>query len=120
MGAAAASAFVSNSKWCRLAHSQFAVAISAVTHIQRSSRRFRPVIRSKQIAIARTLRNGPNGILKASAFGRNFRKRIKEAHIPAYIMIIDPELSATIQRNVPLEANIHPVNAENKMETEGV
>src|SRR5262245_53737616 len=120
MGDAAALAFVSSFKWCRLAHSQFVVAISAVTHIKRSSRRFRPVISNREIAIARMLRSGPNGILKASAFGRNFRSRIREAHIPAYMMIIDPELSATIQRKVPLDANIHPVNPENKMETDGV
>jgi hypothetical protein len=30
-------------------------------------------------------------------------------------MIIEPELSATSQRKVPLDASTHPVNANNKI-----
>ena len=117
---AAASAFVSNSKWCRLAHSQFADAISAVTHIRKSTRRFRPVNSVTAIVIPTTLNTGPNGIRNASAFGLNFRSRISEAHNPAYSMIIDPDASATSHRKVPAVASSHPINANNKIAAHGV
>src|ERR1700746_1910781 len=99
---ATAFAFVSSSKWFRLAQSQLAVANSAVTDIRVSSRRFRLVISTNEITIARMLSRGPNGILRASAFGRNFRRRIRAAQTPAYKTIMEAELSVNTRRKLPL------------------
>lgn len=80
---AAASVLASDSPWRRFTHTQLAAAIRPVTHISKSSRRFRPVISARGIATPTILSAWPNGILKASAFGRDFRRRIKEAHVVA-------------------------------------
>jgi hypothetical protein len=103
--------FVSGFRRRPLAHSQFAVARSAVTHIRRASRRSRPVISIREIATPQMLSTGPKGTRKASTFGCSLRSRIKEAHIAVYKTMNVPEPTATSQRNVPLAANTHPKNA---------
>src|SRR5215469_12732063 len=105
-----ASTFDSN--WTRLplAHSQLAAAISAVTHIKRSSWRFSPVISPTAIAIPIILSTGPNGIRKASVFGRSMRKLIREAQTAAYKTIIVPAVTApeesTARRKQPRNERI--------------
>src|SRR5215469_10960007 len=108
------------SKWCRLAHSQFPVATSTVAHIKKTSRRFSPVISVRQIAIPRILSPGPNGIRISGAFECSFRRGIREAHVPRYKTMIAPELSATSQRKVPLDASTHPTRAQNRIAIAGV
>ena len=119
-GATADGVLASKPTCRRLAHSQFALAISAVTHIKRSSRRLSAVISARAIATPTILSTGPSGILKASAFGRSLRNRISEAQPPAYKTINVPEVSATSQRKVPLDASTHPVTAYSKMAAVGV
>jgi hypothetical protein len=73
--------FVSGFRRRPLAHSQFAVAKSAVTHIRRASRRSRPVISIREIATPQMLSTGPKGTRKWSTFGCSLRSLIKEAHV---------------------------------------
>src|SRR6266849_663353 len=62
----------------------------------------------------------PNGTLNAGALGRSFRKRISVAQLAPRKTAMDPEASATNQRNVPLDASIHATNAYNTIATVGV
>jgi len=51
---------------CLLAHTQFRLAIRAVTDIKRSSRRLSAVISARAIPAPTILSTGPSGILKAT------------------------------------------------------